>query len=155
MDGVKTMDWSNSKPGMGNRHGKLLCVDDSPTFRVFLNLALRENWSEIEVVDSAEIGLELAKNTVEKGPLFEAFVLDIEMGATNGFALARCLRDLPGYRTTPIFFLSASSESSQIKTAEQLGNGLIPKHKHGLEELVVVINDTIESYFREVMRETA
>lgn len=124
---------------------KLLCIDDSLTFRVFLKYAVKQNWPGSDVVDSAEKGLLLIQEAIEQGSPIDGFLLDIEMGPPNGFDVARSIREIPEHEKTPIFFLSASSNPEEISLSKKLGSGIIPKHEHEMEELVDVINDLVSN----------
>lgn len=89
----------------------ILVVDDVPTNLALLNSALGKEY-RIQIATSGEEAITLA--SVES---FELVLLDIMMPGLDGFQTLSRLREIPGFRKTPIIFLTAS----QDKEIEQAG----------------------------------
>lgn len=109
----------------------LLCVDDSATFRTILNLAF-VGWSNaghIKIMaESSEAVTEL-QAAYNGGNPYDVIILDIEMGPPNGIELAKQIRLLSSYRSTPIYFLTSTDDDSLIHTARIVGATVIQKNR--------------------------
>lgn len=87
---------------------ELLIVDDSTSMRQMVALAL--SWGGYVVREAAdgEAALALARER-----RFDAVVTDVNMPRMDGIALIRELRQLPGYRFTPLLMLTTESGSDK------------------------------------------
>lgn len=116
----------------------ILCVDDSATFRTILNLAF-VGWSQARhvkvIADSTEAVSELLR-AYNDGTAYDIIVLDIEMGPPNGIELARQIRLLSSYRTTPVYFLTSTQNENLIHTAKLLGADVVQKSRHIGDQLL-------------------
>lgn len=78
---------------------KILIIEDDPTQQMLLRQILAKH--ELSIAGSGEEGLELA------GAPHELVILDINLPGIDGYETCLRLRDMSGYRATPIIFLSA------------------------------------------------
>lgn len=107
---------------------KVLCVDDSATFRVALKLAFSTNTAfKADVENGPQEALDKAKRAAADKNPYDLFILDIEMPVFNGFDLLTRLRELPVYQSTPAFFLSASRNEEILERASSLGSRFLAK----------------------------
>ena len=87
----------------------LLLVDDDPDFLEGLTAPLSRRGYRILTASSAEEGLRLAKQ--EKPDLF---VLDVQMGEMDGYAMCAALKQADATFDTPVIFLSGMSEAGDM-----------------------------------------
>jgi CheY-like chemotaxis protein/HPt (histidine-containing phosphotransfer) domain-containing protein len=83
----------------GNR---VLLVDDNATCREVLGRHARRWGLESRTVATAEEALECLKG----GERFDAFVVDLRLPGMDGEALARAIRQMPPFASTPIVLMS-------------------------------------------------
>lgn len=88
---------------------KILTVDDSPTMRRMVSLALRGAGYDVVEAEDGLDGLDKAKR--ERVSLV---LTDQNMPRMDGLTLVRNLRALPDYRSAPILMLTTES-SDEIK----------------------------------------
>lgn len=90
---------------------RILAVDDSPSMREMVSLALRSAGFDVTPAVDGRSALELAKQSV-----FDLVLSDVNMPEMNGIALISALRAEPQYKHTPILMLT--TESSPERKAE-------------------------------------
>jgi two-component system chemotaxis response regulator CheY len=95
----------------------ILVVDDSPTVRKFVSLAL-ENLG-YKVVTASD-GME-AFEVLTKLDSIDLIIADINMPNLNGFELIKLLRSKDKFRDVPIIILSSLSDGKSIDTGLKLG----------------------------------
>ncbi len=95
----------------------ILVVDDSPTIRKFVSLAL-ENLG-YKVVTASD-GME-AFEVLAKLDSVDLIIADINMPNLDGFELIRLLRSKDKFRDVPIIILSSLSDGKSIDTGLRLG----------------------------------
>jgi len=102
---------------------KILVVDDLVTVRRVVHGVLAQNLAQMLEADCAEQALRIAnENNID------AFLLDIQLPATNGIELCRAIRAMDRYRSTPIIFVTAMDERRTLQQAlEAGGDDFIPK----------------------------
>jgi DNA-binding response OmpR family regulator len=96
--------------------GKLLAVDDSPTYLDALARVLREDGHDIILARSGEEALDLL--------LFErvdCVVMDLLMPGIGGMEAARRIRSNPATRTVPIMILTGRDEPRDRHIGAQIG----------------------------------
>lgn len=90
---------------------KIMTVDDSPTVRKVLNMALSgAGYQVIEANDGQDAIDKLAEADVD------LLVTDLNMPSMNGVELIKHVRKQPGKRFMPIIMLTAEAQS-EMKTA--------------------------------------
>ena len=96
--------------------GKVLAVDDSATMRQMVATALKETGHQVsEAADGTEA---LCK---AQGERFDLVITDVNMPNMDGLTLIKELRGLPGYRFTPILFLTTESRADMKQQAKASG----------------------------------
>lgn len=102
---------------------KILIVDDQPSIAMVLGDILEEGDYEIINAVNGEMGIAKAKS--EKPDLI---IMDIMMPVKDGITAIRELRAMDGFKTIPIFILSAKGGARDENLAEELKiNGFIQK----------------------------
>ncbi len=95
---------------------KILTVDDSPSVRQMVKLALSSaGYDMIEAANGAD-GLRAAKAAA-----LDMVVTDLNMPVMNGLELIRELRKLPAYRGVPILFLTTESDAEMKRQTKAAG----------------------------------
>ncbi len=93
---------------------KVLIVDDDPTVRQLIRVALRD-YQIVEGFNGAEA---LEKVRLEKPDLI---LLDVMMPKMNGFEVIRCLKADPATKEIPIIILTARGDRSTLERSQQEG----------------------------------
>ncbi|MCS7228590.1 MAG: response regulator [Candidatus Kryptonium sp.] len=95
----------------------ILVVDDSPTIRKFVSLALENiGYKVLTASDGMEVFEILAK--VET---IDLIITDINMPNLDGFELIKSLRSDERFKDVPIIILSSLSDGESIDTGLKLG----------------------------------
>ncbi|MCB0407301.1 MAG: response regulator [Bdellovibrionales bacterium] len=102
----------------------ILLAEDDPNISTIAKLALEQiGGHKVTHVDNGEKALKLI---LEQGSDFDVILLDEMMPGLNGVRV--CQEYLKAVSTPqPVIFLSAKSQSSDIKEFLELGKGFIPK----------------------------
>jgi two-component system chemotaxis response regulator CheY len=95
---------------------KILVVDDSPTIRKFISIALKIKGYEILSAEDGMIALELLPNEN-----IDLIITDLNMPNLDGFSLIQKIRTNENFINTPIIVMSNLSDSEDIERAMQLG----------------------------------
>jgi len=94
---------------------RILAVDDDQSIVEILELALISmGHEEVQTARCAAEALDTIDITAEP---FDCILLDIQMPETDGVELCSMIRDIPGYRKTPIIMLTAMSDRKHIDRA--------------------------------------
>jgi len=105
------------------REKTIYAVDDSPEMQTILQMAVKGAGYDLV---SANGGAECLSNL--KLRRADAFLVDFQMPGMDGLTLCREIRNLEGYKDTPIIFLTVRNTHSDIKTClEAGGNDYIVK----------------------------
>ena len=96
--------------------GSVLTVDDSPSIRVAIRIALAAaGYTVAEASDGAE-GLRQAKST-----RYDLIITDLNMPVMNGLAMIEELRKSPEHAGMPIIFLTTESDAGMKLKAKAAG----------------------------------
>ena len=102
---------------------KALVVDDDPLSNRLITAALRRAQLTAASTEDPVTAMDLARETK-----FDLVLLDIEMPGMSGFDLCKQIRALPGYRHTPVLFVTNHADfESRSKSVLSGGNDLIAK----------------------------
>ncbi len=99
------------------RQARILIADDSATVRHQLHSIISlEGVSEIMTASDGVEAVELAK-----GQQFDLVVIDIDMPRLNGIEAVRRIRDETSHKNTPIFALTARTDSKLVQQGKEVG----------------------------------
>lgn len=87
---------------------KVLSVDDIPTNNFLIHSCLQLGGIETILAESGKEALELISENH-----FSLFILDVMMNNMDGFELAKKIRQIEKYKTTPIIFVTGISYDSE------------------------------------------
>lgn len=121
--------------------GEVLAVDDDPLANRIVLAALNRAKLTARTTESPATALELlAQNR------YDLVLLDVEMPGMNGFDLCRKLRELPGYETTPVIYVTSYADfDSRVKAVDVGGNDLIAKPVFPIELAVKALMHLIRA----------
>lgn len=94
----------------------ILAVDDSPSMRDMVRIALTGAGFEVTQAADGVEALELAR----KGS-FDLVLSDVNMPRMNGIELIRALRAESSYRHTPILMLTTDGSSERKREGKEAG----------------------------------
>ncbi|HEU4601192.1 MAG TPA: response regulator [Steroidobacteraceae bacterium] len=95
---------------------RILAVDDSPSMRDMVRIALTSAGFDVIQANDGEHALELAR----KGT-FDLILSDVNMPRMDGIALIRALRAEASYRHTPILMLTTDGSPERKKEGKEAG----------------------------------
>jgi two-component system, chemotaxis family, chemotaxis protein CheY len=95
---------------------RILAVDDSPSMREMIRIALSDAGFAVTEVADGQQALDLAR----KGA-FDLVLSDVHMPNMDGIALIRALRAEPAYRHTPILMLTTEASPARKREGKQAG----------------------------------
>ena len=101
----------------------IFLVEDNPidldlTLRAF---AAKKITNPIEIARDGEEALKFLEKWENGAPKPIVILLDINMPKINGLEVLKKIKSHPDFKTIPIVILTTSSESSDLKTAYELG----------------------------------
>ena len=118
-----------------------LVLDDDPVSRHVIAAALRNAYFKTE-----DAGDPVATLPLLSEKQYGLITLDLEMPGMNGFEFCRRLRQLPGYRRTPVIFVTSHSEAeNRTEGALSGGQDFIPKPIFPMELAVKAVTQTMKS----------
>jgi two-component system chemotaxis response regulator CheY len=95
---------------------RILAVDDSPSMREMIRIALSEAGFLVTEVADGRQALDLARQAS-----FDLVLSDVHMPNMDGIALIRALRAEPDYRHTPILMLTTDSSPERKREGKLAG----------------------------------
>jgi two-component system chemotaxis response regulator CheY len=118
--------------------GSILTVDDSPSIRVAIRIALAAAGYQVsEAADGAE-GVRQVKSNK-----FDLIITDLNMPVMNGLAMIETLRKSPEGAGVPIIFLTTESDADMKARAKAAGaTGWITKPFEAAQ-LVKIVNKVL------------
>ncbi len=119
---------------------RVLIVDDDPICNFVTVKAMQRARLEAASTQDPAAALEMAQ-----AGQYDMVLLDVNMPGLNGFEVCEKLRLLPGYRKTPVIFVTACGEfQSRAKAVLSGGDDLITKPISPLELAVKTIIHLVE-----------
>lgn len=94
----------------------ILAVDDSPSMRDMVRIALTGAGFEVTQASDGAEALELASKQS-----FDLVLSDVNMPRMDGIALIRELRALQSYRHTPILMLTTDASAERKREGKEAG----------------------------------
>ena len=95
---------------------RILIAEDEPDIRNLIALTLEFNGFEVVSVNDGFEAIEAAKLGG-----FDIILLDVRMPRTTGYDACRRLRELTVTKDTPIIFLSAKGQESEVEAGMEAG----------------------------------
>lgn len=95
---------------------RILAVDDSPSMREMIRIALSEAGFVVAEVADGRKALDLARQSS-----FDLVLSDVHMPNMDGIELIRALRSEPAYRHTPILMLTTESSPERKREGKLAG----------------------------------
>lgn len=95
---------------------RILAVDDSPSMRDMVSIALTAAGFEVTQAPDGQSALQLARQST-----FDLVLSDVNMPDMNGISLIRALRAEPAYRHTPILMLTTESSLERKNEGKEAG----------------------------------
>lgn len=95
---------------------QILAVDDSPSMRDMVRIALSCAGFEVAQAGDGEAALELARSRS-----FDLVLSDVNMPRMDGISLIRALRAEAAYRHTPILMLTTESSMERKREGKEAG----------------------------------
>ena len=95
---------------------RILVAEDEPDIRHLIALTLEYNGFDVVTVAD---GLEAVETAKQGG--FDLILLDVRMPRTTGYEACRQLRQLDVTKETPILFLSAKGQESEVEAGLEAG----------------------------------
>lgn len=138
-----------------SRKLKILVVDDSAFMRLLISDLVSED-SEIDVVGTANDGLEAAEKVMELHP--DVVILDLNMGDYDGLY---AVRSIMSERPTPILILSSVGNTDLQPVFEALKNGAVDymnkpnRNKSKMREIGAELIQKVKSVSRAKPRKIA
>lgn len=95
---------------------RILAVDDSPSMRDMVRIALTGAGFEVTQAADGQQALDLARKSA-----FDLILSDVNMPVMDGIALIRALRAEASYRHTPILMLTTEASMDRKKEGKEAG----------------------------------
>jgi two-component system, chemotaxis family, chemotaxis protein CheY len=95
---------------------RILAVDDSPSMRQLVKLALSSGGHEVDVAIDGVEALSVAGKQQ-----FDVVITDVNMPNMDGISLVRELRRLANYRFTPLLMLTTESTAERKQQGKEAG----------------------------------
>lgn len=95
---------------------RILAVDDSPSMRDMVRIALTGAGFEVAQASDGQEALALAR-----GSNFDLVLSDVNMPVMDGIELIRALRAESSYRHTPILMLTTESSADRKREGKDAG----------------------------------
>ena len=114
---------------------RILCVDDEPNLRRTLAANLRARGYEVDVAETGEIALELARQSVP-----DVVLLDLGLPGISGLEVIRSLRR---WTNVPVVVLSARDDESDKIAALDAGADDYVSKPFGMGELLARLRATL------------
>lgn len=95
---------------------RILAVDDSPSMREMVSLALSGAGFDVTQANDGEEALSVARTRS-----FDLVLSDVNMPRMDGIALIRALRAEVAYRHTPILMLTTESSAERKREGKAAG----------------------------------
>jgi two-component system, chemotaxis family, chemotaxis protein CheY len=95
---------------------RILAVDDSPSMRDMVRIALTSAGFEVTQATDGEEALQLAREHA-----FDLILSDVNMPRMDGIELIRALRAENSYRHTPILMLTTDGSADRKREGKEAG----------------------------------
>ena len=118
----------------------VLLVDDEPTVRRIMRLALEKAGFSVDIAENGELALEKIRQTLP-----DALITDIQMPRMDGRALCAVVeKELPD-RTFPIFVLTSLTEREHREWSGRMKNLHFLEKPVSVRQLITRLQQHLES----------
>ena len=114
----------------------VLVAEDDVDIRNLLSMALQ--LQQLDIVEAFD-GQDALDKTIEKKP--DIVLLDITMPHLNGFEVCELIRKNPSVQKTPVIFISAKIEQSELIKSRSLGVNTVIEKPFDFTFLISKINE--------------
>lgn len=97
---------------------RLFAVDDSASFRLYLDKVLTQMDYIVDFADDGDTALD--KLVDYEAPL-DVFIIDVVMRRMDGFTLIRHIREIDRFKNTPVIVLTNFDDVHMIEEAKAAG----------------------------------
>ncbi|MBI9048873.1 MAG: response regulator [Anaerolineaceae bacterium] len=118
----------------------VLVAEDDVDIRKLIAMALR--LQQMEVVEAFD-GQDALDKTIQENP--DIVLLDITMPHLNGFEVCEKIRQTPSIKQTPVIFISAKIEQSELATSRSLGVDTVIEKPFDFLYLISKINELVNT----------
>ena len=94
----------------------ILIVDDSPSLRMAVRIALKEGGYDVVEAEDGQQAL-----TKLDGRRYHLAICDVNMPHLDGYAFVAIMKHLPDYRYTPVVMLSTESSFDKKERGREVG----------------------------------
>lgn len=106
-------NWEARIPEIRKSRGRVLVIDDNRIAQTIASHALRRQSFEVKCAGDGLEALDAASKSQ-----FDVILIDLQMPGWDGFETAEHIRELPGYRETPIIAVTANcSDENRARCA--------------------------------------
>lgn len=119
----------------------ILLVDDIPANLELLEDILHFAKYRVETAKSGEAALQLLANGLQP----DLIGLDVMMPSMDGFELAQRIKALDAFKQTPIVFLSANHNRSELDRAKVIGAVDYIAKPYGMQDVIIRIQAAISA----------
>lgn len=116
----------------------VLVAEDDIDIRILLSLALQ--LQQLDVVEAFD-GQDALDKIIKIKP--DIVLLDITMPHLSGFEVCESIRQNPSIKDTPVIFVSAKIEQSEMKKSRSLGVDTVIEKPFDMPFLVSKINELV------------
>lgn len=116
----------------------VLVAEDDVDIRNLLTMALQ--LQELDVIEAFD-GQDALNKTIEKQP--DIVLMDITMPHLSGFEVCEHIRQNPSIKETPVIFVSAKIEQSELLKSRSLGVDIVIEKPFDFTFLVTKINEVV------------
>ena len=95
---------------------RILFCEDDPSVRKLIQTVMRSTGHEVHLAEDGREGLELIERFRP-----DAVFTDVGMPHLDGFQMYREILNRPALAGTPVVFMTATAQRSEVETAERMG----------------------------------
>ena len=118
---------------------KVLIAEDEPDIRELVKLTLAFHGFEVVAAEDGQRAVELA----QEGD-FALILMDVLMPRMTGYEACREIKKMERYRETPVVFLSAKGQESEVKEGLSAGATAYMLKPFDADELIETLNAVLE-----------
>lgn len=118
---------------------KVLIAEDEPDIRELVKLTLTFHGFEVVAAEDGQRAVELA----QEGD-FALILMDVLMPRMTGYEACREIKKMERYRETPVVFLSAKGQESEVKEGLSAGATAYMLKPFDADELIETLNAVLD-----------